>query len=48
MTSGQRRANASWLRAQLQGLRFTASLRTIPATELIKILDALLAGEERV
>lgn len=47
MTAGQRRVTASWLRAQLQGLRFTASLRTIPATELIKILDVLLSGEER-
>lgn len=47
MTAGQRAKNSVWLRAQLQGLRFTASLRTIPATELIKIIDALLAGEER-
>lgn len=45
MTAGQRRANAAWLRAQLQGLRWTASLRDVPQAELIKIIDALLAGE---
>lgn len=45
MTAGQRRASAAWLRAQLQGLRWTAELRDIPRAELIKIIDALLAGE---
>jgi len=44
----QRRVSASWLRAQLQGLRFTAALRAIPQTELLKIIDALLAGEPAI
>jgi len=44
-TPHQRRANAAWLRAQLQGLRFTAVLRPLDQTELIRIIDALLGGE---
>lgn len=48
MTSAQRRTNAAWLRAKLQGLRFTASLRQLPSSELIKIIDALLNGEEQI
>lgn len=47
-TRHQRRANASWLRAQLQGLRFAAFLRDIPRPELIRTLDAMLAGEEQI
>lgn len=48
MTSAQRRANAAWLRAQLQGIRFTATLRTIESPELIRIIDALINGEEQI
>ena len=46
--SHQRRANAAWLRAQIQGLRFTAFLREISRGELIRILDAILDGDEQL
>lgn len=45
MTTSQRRTNAAWLRAQLEGLRWAAAFRELPHDEWKRAIARLLDGE---
>lgn len=46
MTPAQRRTNAPWLRAQIESLRWTATMREIPQAELVRMLAAIADGAD--